>query len=83
MESQYESLRSYNISTRIVSGEASIDQVDHLINKKYPDMWKSASTTKADMVPKSRGGNISSTVKEEYRILERVSPGRYRLIQSY
>jgi hypothetical protein len=38
-------------------------------------------TALADMVPKSLGGNSSSTVGADYRILEKVSPGKYRLFQ--
>ena len=32
-----------------------------------------------DMVPVSRGGNSSLHVREELRVLERVSPGEYRI----
>jgi hypothetical protein len=63
----------------ILGGEATIKEIDDLINKKHPHMWKPAGTALADMVPKSYGGNVSSTIKEEFRVLERISPGRYRL----
>ncbi|MGG3470031.1 hypothetical protein ABES02_21420 [Neobacillus pocheonensis] len=59
--------------------EAIILALDDWINAKYPNAWKSAGTSLADMVPKSLGGNNSSNVSDEYRVLERVSPGTYRL----
>lgn len=51
-----------------------IKEVDDWINAKYSTTWKSAGTAPADMVPKSLGGNNSSNVSDEYRVLERVSP---------
>ena len=48
------------------------------VSQKHVDVWKDYGTTMADMVPISRGGNSSSTVREELRVLERVSPGEYR-----
>lgn len=62
-----------------LGGEGTIKEVDDWINAKYPNTWKSAGTALADMVPKSLGGNNSSNMSDEYRVLERVSPGTYRL----
>ncbi|CAH2716711.1 hypothetical protein BACCIP111895_03899 [Neobacillus rhizosphaerae] len=64
-----------------LGGEGTIGQVNDWINSNYPNTWKEAGTALADMVPMSLGGNRSSNVSEEFRILERVSPGRYRLFQ--
>lgn len=50
------------------------------VERKYGSIWKDYGTCMADMVPKSCGGNSSSTVPEKYRILERVSSGEYRLL---
>jgi hypothetical protein len=64
-----------------IGGEGTIKEVSDWIQIKYPNTWKDVGTTLADMVPKSLGGNSSSTVSDEYRVLKRVSPGRYRLYQ--
>lgn len=64
-----------------LGGKGTIRQVNDWINTNYPNKWKDAGTALADMVPKSLGGNRSSNVSDEYQILERVSPGRYRLFQ--
>jgi hypothetical protein len=65
-----------------LGGEGTIKEISAWIEAKYPNTWKDVGTTLADMVPKSLGGNSSSTVSEDYRILERVSPGKYRLYQN-
>lgn len=64
-----------------LGGEGSIQEIRECIEKRYPNTWKDVSTELADMIPESFGGNSSSTTKEEYRILERVSRGYYRLIK--
>jgi hypothetical protein len=64
-----------------LGGEGTIKQVNSWVNTHYPNKWKDTGTTLADMVPKSLGGNPSSNVSDDFRILERVSPGRYRLFQ--
>jgi hypothetical protein len=61
-----------------LGGEATIREVNEWIKTKYPNTWKDAGTNLADMVPELLGGNKSSNVSDEYRVLERVSPGRYR-----
>lgn len=48
--------------------------------EKYGDVWKDFSASMADMVLIFRGGNSSSNVREELRVLERVSTGEYRLL---
>ncbi|SEN00470.1 hypothetical protein SAMN05192533_10816 [Mesobacillus persicus] len=62
-----------------LGGEGTIKEVNDWIHFHYPNTWKDRGTALADMVPVSLGGNSSSTVGDEYRILERVSPGKYRL----
>ncbi|WP_231505617.1 ADP-ribosylglycohydrolase family protein [Bacillus sp. EB01] len=63
-----------------IGGEATIREVDNWIGNKYPNSWKTAGTALADMVPRQNGGNNSSNVREEYQVIERVAPGRYRLL---
>jgi hypothetical protein len=56
------------------------NEISDWVNKKYGERWKDYSTTMADMVPLSHGGNSSSTVPEYFQILKRVSRGKYCLI---
>ncbi|WP_053362566.1 hypothetical protein [Bacillus sp. FJAT-27251] len=63
-----------------LGGEATIREVDGWLRKNYPNRWKSAGTSLADMVPEEKGGNTSSTVPPYFRVLERVEPGKYRLL---
>lgn len=63
-----------------LGGEGTIKEVQEWLDKQYPNTWKDSGTSLADMVPVAHGGNFSSTVREEYRVLERVSRGRYRLL---
>jgi hypothetical protein len=62
-----------------LGGEGTIKEVKEWVDLHYPNTWKDTGTTLADMVPMSLGGNSSSNVGDEYRILERISPGKYRL----
>lgn len=62
-----------------LGGEGTIKEVSDWINTRYPNTWKDVGTALADMVPQKLGGNNSSTVSDEYRILERVSRARYRI----
>ncbi|MEW9053961.1 MAG: hypothetical protein AB2392_22600 [Neobacillus sp.] len=62
-----------------LGGEGTIKEVTKWIEKEYPNTWKDIGTALADMVPVSRGGNVTSTVSDEYRVLERVERGRYAL----
>jgi hypothetical protein len=65
-----------------LGGEGTIKEICAWIETKYPNTWKDVGTALADMVPRSLGGNSSSTVSEDYRVLERIAPGKYRLNQS-
>lgn len=62
-----------------LGGEGTIKEVKEWVHLHYSNTWKDTGTTLADMVPMSLGGNSSSNVGDEYRILERISPGKYRL----
>ncbi|RHW43479.1 hypothetical protein D1B31_02140 [Neobacillus notoginsengisoli] len=62
-----------------LGGEATIKEVDEWLDRNYPNRWKGSGTSLADMVPLERGGNISSSVPQHFRVLERVGPGRYKL----
>lgn len=64
-----------------LGGEGTIKEVNSWIYTHYPNQWKDTGTSLADMVPRALGGNSSSNVSEEYRVLERIAPGRYRLFQ--
>ncbi|EHQ92319.1 hypothetical protein [Desulfosporosinus youngiae] len=55
-------------------------EIEEYVCQKYGDLWKDFGTPMADMVPISCGGNSSSNVREDLRVLERVNPGEYRLI---
>jgi hypothetical protein len=63
-----------------LGGEGTIQDVHQKVNEKHPNKWKDSSTALADMVPVYLGGNTSSTVKDDFRVLDRVEKGRYRLI---
>lgn len=65
-----------------LGGERTIKEVNNWIQFHYPNTYKDSGTALADMVPVSFGGNSSSTVGDEYRVLERVSPGKYRLFSN-
>jgi hypothetical protein len=63
-----------------LGGEGSIQEVREWLDENYPNTWKDTGTALTDMVPESHGGNSSSAVKEDYRVLERVGRGRYRIL---
>ncbi|WP_066300257.1 hypothetical protein [Bacillus sp. FJAT-29937] len=65
-----------------LGGEGTIEKVANWVEKEYPNRWKDIGTALADMVPESLGGNSTSNTKEEFRILEKVSRGRFRLIRN-
>lgn len=65
---------------RELGGEASIQEVKELVERNHPNTWKDISTVMADMVPVSRGGNGSSLLREDTRVLVRVARGRYRFL---
>ena len=59
--------------------ELSIEDVSNYIQKNYSKTWSDIGTTMADMVPEEEGGNSSSNVPTEYRVLKRVIRGIYTL----
>jgi hypothetical protein len=61
-------------------GVKTAEEIRDLVIKKHGEQWKDFSTPMADMVPPSLGGNSSSTVPEYFRVLKRVSRGKYCLI---
>lgn len=63
-----------------LKGVRTISEIRDWVRNKYGDKWKDIGTAMADMVPKHLGGNKSSHVPERFRVLERVSRGKYRLI---
>jgi len=65
---------------RALGGVRTIGEIHEWVRKKYGDRWKDFGTKMADMVPQRLGGNHSSNVPNEFRVLRRVSRGRYCLI---
>ncbi|MHC9538582.1 MAG: hypothetical protein AB9903_03600 [Vulcanimicrobiota bacterium] len=63
-----------------LGGVRDIEEITEWVNEKYGECWKDFGTSMADMVAQSHGGNSSSTLREELRILERVNLGKYRII---
>jgi len=55
-------------------------EIEVWLTKKYGLRWVYYSTRMADMVPERLGGNSSSTVPDEFRVLTRISKGEYALI---
>lgn len=66
---------------RAMSNSRRINEIEDWILKNYEVSWKDIGTTMADMVSEKNGGNSTSHVPEEYRLLTRVSRGVYRLNQ--
>ena len=64
---------------KALGGWKTIYEINAWVSQKYGDTWKDCGTSMADMVSISRGGNNSSSVREELRVLERVGHGKYRL----
>lgn len=67
---------------KTLGGEREIREIREWIYANYEEEWSDISTTMADMVPVSQGGNKSSRIRDEYRVLKRVSRGRYCLLES-
>lgn len=65
---------------RTLEGVRSIKEIENWVNKRYGVKWRHFGTVMADMVPLSQKGNQTSGVRSYYRVLGRVSRGRYRLI---
>lgn len=65
---------------KALGGARTISEIRDWVRKKYGDRWKDFGTRMADMVPQELGGNRSSNVQDEFRVLRRVSIGKYSLI---
>jgi hypothetical protein len=63
-----------------LGGIRTAQEIRDWVIKNYGDQWKDYNTSLEDMVPYSLGGNSSSTVPEYFRILKRISRGKYGLI---
>ncbi|MBB6451600.1 hypothetical protein HNQ94_000021 [Salirhabdus euzebyi] len=63
-----------------LGGERNVREVKEWIYDRYGDRWKDIGTRMSDMVPVSHEGNASSQIQAKYRVLNRVSKGRYCLI---
>jgi len=64
-----------------LGGARNANEIRHWVENHYPGRWKDYHAILADMVPVSHGGNLTSTVPEEFRVLERMHKGYYRLIE--
>jgi len=65
---------------KALGGVRTIGEIRDWVRKKYGDRWKDFGTRMTDMVPQELGGNPSSNVRDEFRVLRRFSRGRYSLI---
>jgi hypothetical protein len=67
---------------RALGGSRSIGEIEDWVTRRHGGRWASSSfsTAMADMVPESLGGNRSSLVPVEKRVLRRVSRGVYGLV---
>lgn len=67
-----------------LGGDRHFDDIENWIINRYGAMWKRSTieTNMADMVPESLGGNPSSNVRTELRVLRRVDDGIYCLIST-
>lgn len=66
---------------QILGGERPIREIEDWVKRTYGYKWKDFGTRMADMVPKSHGGNNSSTIPDNQRVLARVNRGIYILIK--
>jgi len=66
---------------RALGGDRSFDEIENWVLKKYGAKWKriAIETCMADMVPEELGGNPTSTVKSEYKVLRRLDKAVYTL----
>jgi hypothetical protein len=65
-----------------LGGERKITEIKDWIYERYGDRWKDIGTRMSDMVPVSHGGNNSSQTHAKYRVLFKVSRGKYCLIKN-
>lgn len=63
-----------------LGGIRTIREIEDWVTLTYGGRWKSFGTCLADMVSVSYGGNPTSTISNEFRILKRVGRGTYCLI---
>lgn len=66
---------------RAMGGIRTAQEIKNWVESKHGTRWKDYSTPLADMVSRQHGGNQSSTVPDYFRVLKRVSIGKYSLIQ--
>ncbi|MCP1190833.1 hypothetical protein NKR17_17445 [Priestia flexa] len=59
-----------------------IREMEEYISQKHGDAWKDIGTVLEDMVSTAHGGNHSSKVPNEYRVLKRISRGQYALLKN-
>ena len=67
---------------KALGGIRTIDEIRDWVEKKSGARWKDFGTRMADMVPQEFGGNPSSNVPNEFRVLARVAQGKYRLTEN-
>ncbi|OLS33873.1 hypothetical protein [Bacillus sp. MRMR6] len=65
-----------------LGGERSIREIKDWIEARFGDRWKDIGTCMADMVSVSHGGSGSSQLDVKYRVLKKVSRGKYCLINN-
>ncbi|MGD7054213.1 hypothetical protein [Sutcliffiella horikoshii] len=65
---------------KALGGVRSIQEIEKWVVQQYGEKWKDFGTSMADMVPTDKGGTNSSLTPLEYRVLERVGRGRYKLL---
>lgn len=63
-----------------LGGSRRIAEIEAWVRAKYGAQWKNFSTPLADMVPVRLGGNQSSTIPGEFRVLARTDRRIYRLV---
>lgn len=79
MTTQYEAIIE---AFRVLGGIRNKHEIADWVNKRYGASWKDFGTVMADMVPVSIGGNKSSLIPIDFRVLQRVERGNYSLIHN-
>lgn len=69
---------------KVLGGIRSNDEIKYFIKERNGNRWKSSSinTNLTDMVPAQLDRNMSSTVPQSHRVLERFETGKYRLFKN-
>jgi hypothetical protein len=65
-----------------LGGVRTVKEIEFWVTKKYGSRWKDYGTRMADMVPEKKGGNSSSNIPLKFRVLKRVSRGKYAFIKA-